>query len=218
MHKTKGFTLMPRITASRSLRFLSFMISLCILGGCNSGGGKGPVDKIKDEALSASRLPDSFKSAGENFFEDMDQTKDGPLQLTTTQIQGRNMWLLWTGGDDRLWDTLNWKGYGIFDLLKTISSNPNLKFGRHNRWEYLGLVNEPCFGEAKEGDPDRFGLWLDKRIPGCDPRFGGKDPFADETKYPGVKYLHRGEVMPVGSFYGYPTGIVGLRLFPQSLF
>ena len=79
-------------------------------------------------------------------------------------------------------------------------------------------MNEPCFEEAKQGDPDRFGLWLDKRIPGCDPRFDGKDPFADEARYPGVKYLHRGEEMPVGSFYGYPTGIVGLRLFPNPNF
>lgn len=199
------------------------MIWSCVLSGCASGGGKGPSGKVKDEALSAGRLPASFRFADEDFFHDMDQTKDGVLQLTRDQIQGRNMWMVWTGGDDRLWDVLNWKSYGIFDLLKTISSNVKTKdgstFGRHNRWEYLGLVNEPCFEEAKAGDPERFGLWLDKRIPGCDPRFAGKDPFADEGKYPGVKYLHRGEEgMPVGSFYGYPTGIVGLRLFPNPNF
>ena len=37
---------------------------------------------------------------------------------------------------------------GSFDLLKTISSHPRLGYGRHNRWAYLGLVNEPCFREA----------------------------------------------------------------------
>ena len=195
-------------------------LCVCILSGCNNGGGPGPAGKIKDEALSATppRLPDSFAFAGEDFFHDMDQTRDGPLQLTPNQIRGRNMWMVWSGGDDRLWDTLTWKSFGAFDLLKTVSSHKSLKFGRHNRWEYLGLVNEPCFEEAKEGDPQLFGLWLDKRIPGCDARFDGKDPFADETKYPGVKYLHRGEAMPVGSFYGYPTGIVGLRLFPNPNF
>src|SRR5260370_11108863 len=145
----------------------------------------------------------------------MDQTKDGPLQLTRNQIRGRNMWMVWTGGDDRLWDVLSWKGFGPFDLLKTISSHKNLKFGRHNRWKYLGVVNEPCFEEATQGDPERFGVWLDKRAtgPGCPP-----DRFADESKYPGVKYLHRGEEMPLGSFYGYPTGVVGLRLFPNPYF
>jgi len=196
-----------------------WVLAFClgILSGCQSGGGRGPVGKIKDEALSAGRQPDSFRFADEDYFHDMDQTKDGPLSLTQNQIRGRNMWMVWTGGDDRLWDVLNWKSFGVFDLLKTISSHPGLKFSRSNRWEYLGLINEPCFEQAKEPDPE-FGLWLDKRIPGCDPRFDGKDPFADETRYPGVKYLHRGDVMPVGSFYGYPTGIVGLRLFPNPNF
>jgi hypothetical protein len=192
---------------------------ICIMSGCASGGGRGPVEKIKDEALSAGRAADpaSFPFADEDFFHDMDQTKDGPLPLTKRQIQGRNMWMVWTGGDDRLWDVLNWKSFGTFDLLRTISSYGSV-YGRHNRWEYLGLVNEPCFEEPKQGDPERFGLWLDRRIPGCDPRFGGKDPFADETKYKGVKFGHRGEEMPVGSFYGYPTGILGLRLLPNPDF
>lgn len=201
----------------RSLLRFAVAIAVCVLCGCSSGGGKGPVGKIKDEALSAGRLPDSFRFADEDFFHDMDQTRNGPLSLTPNQIQGRNMWMVWTGGDDRLWDVLDWKSFGVFDLLKTISSHPSLKFGRHNRWEYLGLVNEPCFEEAKQPDPE-FGLWLDQRIPGCDPLFDGKDPFANESRYPGVKYLHRGDVMPVGSFYGYPTGIVGLRLFPNPNF
>ena len=198
------------------------VLGLSILAGCTNGGAPGPVDKIKDEALTAGRLKESFSFADEDFFHDMDQQTDGnkvgPLSLTTSQIQGRNMWIVWTGGNDRLWDVLNWKSFRTFDLLKTISSYGTLKAQRHNRWEYYGLVNEPCFEEAKQGDPDRFGLWLDRRIPGCDPRFGGKDPFADETKYPGVKFLHRGEEMPVGSFYGYPTGVVGLRLFPNPEF
>lgn len=202
----------------RSLAFSVIALWIFVLSGCAGGGGQGPVGKIKDEALSAGRLPKDFAFAGEDFFHDMDQTRDGPLQLTPNQIRGRNMWLVWTGGDDRLWDVLNWKSFGTFDLLKTISSHQKLKFGRHNRWDYLGILNEPCFEEAKAGDPERFGLWLDKRIPGCDPRFDGKDPFADETRYPGVKYLHRGEEMPVGSFYGYPTGVVGLRLFPNPDF
>ena len=57
-----------------------------------------------------------------------------------------------------------------------------------------------------------FGLWLDQRI-------GDPDPFEDETKYPGVKSGARGrDGFPVGSYYGYATGIVGLRLFPNPNF
>jgi len=167
--------------------------------------------------------PASFAFADEDFFHNMDQTKDGPLALTTRQIQGRNMWIVWTGGDDRLWDVLNWKSLGTFDMLRIVSSYKSstikYKFSRANRWQYLGVVNEPCFEEPSEPDHARYDLWLDKRTAGC-----GEDPFANESKYPGVRVGHRGEklpdgaTLPVGSFYGYPTGIVGLRLFPNPDF
>ena len=51
------------------------------------------------------------------------------------------------------------------------------------------------------------------RDPKCPP-----DPFANAEKYPGVKIGSRGTTMPVGSYYGEPTGIVGLRLFPNPAF
>ena len=82
------------------------------------------------------------------------------------------------------------------------------------RWRYFGLVNEPCFEKAK--GPDEYGLWLDKRVPAsaeCP-----ADPFENETKYPGVKTGARGTTVPVGSYYGKASGIVGLRLFPNPAF
>ena len=51
------------------------------------------------------------------------------------------------------------------------------------------------------------------RDPSCPP-----DPFENENKYPGVKIGARGKNIPVGSYYGYATGIVGLRLFPNPAF
>ena len=78
---------------------------------------------------------------------------------------------------------------------------------------YLGLVNEPCFSEATGPDPNRYGLWLDQRDPNCP-----ADPFASEAKYPGVKIGARGTTVRVGSYYGEPSGIVGLRLFPNPDF
>ena len=123
------------------------------------------------------------------------------------------MWLVWTGGDDRLWDRLTNLTFGSFDLLKILSSYPGLKYSRDNRWEYLGLVNEPCFTKATGPDPKHYGLWLDQRDPNCPP-----DPFANAQKYPGVAVGARGKNIPVGSYYGEPTGIVGLRLFPNPAF
>ena len=138
---------------------------------------------------------------------------DGGKTLTDAEVRGRNMWLVWSGGNDRFWDLISGTSFGTLDYLKTLSSHPSMQYGRHNRFNYLGLVNEPCFKEATGPDPSRFGLWLDVRDPSC-----GPDPFADEKKYPGVRIGARGKNMPIGSYYGEPSGIVGLRLFPNPAY
>jgi hypothetical protein len=190
---------------------------------------------VKDEALLAGRDASSFPAADEDYFHDMDRTKDGMLDLVKLApeplkekdpnilVKGRNSWLVWTAGNDRLWDTLIYKSAGALDFLKTLSSHPELlkidpRYSRDQRWEYLGLVNDPCFEKATGPDPERWGLWLDKRKTDCKP-----DSFENEQKYPGVKIGSRGTTVggkdfPVGSFYGYETGIVGLRLFPNPKF
>ncbi|MGE7368928.1 hypothetical protein ACQKKX_07630 [Neorhizobium sp. NPDC001467] len=175
---------------------------------------------VTDEAMQAGRTLETMPPADEDFFAQMDGGYRG-VKLSVDEVKGRNNWILWTAGNDRLWDALTNSAYGTFDLLKTISNYPGLKASRDNRWQYLGVVNEPCFRKTTEADNDRFGLWLDIRDPNCAP-----DPFANETKYPGVKVGARGTVidsetgktLPVGSYYGEPTGIVGLRLFPNPEF
>jgi hypothetical protein len=164
---------------------------------------------VKDEARRAGRDAGSFPAADEDYFHDM----DGGIPLTKEEIKGRNTWIVWTGGNDHLWDQLSVKSVGTLDFLKTLSSYPKLKFSRSNRWSYLGLVNEPCFEQATGPDAQRFGLWLDRRRADCPP-----DPFENEAKYPGVKIGARGKNLPAGSFYGCATGIVGLRLFANPDF
>jgi hypothetical protein len=195
--------------------WLSLLFVSCLLAvpGCSPDGGKSQV--VLDEARLAGRDAASFPAADEDYYHDM----DGAVPLTPSQVVGRNNWIVWTAGNDHLWDVLTDKSVGTFDLLKTVSSYPYPKdsklpqYGRHNRWQYLGLVNEPCFEEAKGPDPDRFGLWLDKRRADCPP-----DPFENTAKYPGVKLGARGKNLPAGSYYGWGTGIVGLRLFPNPAF
>jgi hypothetical protein len=171
---------------------------------------KGPAPgTVLDEARQANRNAQSFPAADEDYFHDMDDA----ATLTTDEVKGRNTWIVWTGGNDRFWDKIGVSSAGALDLLKTLSSHPSLKFSRDNRWNYLGLVNEPCFEKATGPDPQRFGLWLDKRSANCPP-----DPFENETKYPGVKVGARGKNLPAGSYYGWATGIVGLRLFPNPDF
>lgn len=181
--------------------------SLVVLSSCTQSQPKPGT--VLDEALQANRPVSSFPAADENYFHDM----DGGLALTPDEVKGRNTWIVWTGGNDRFWDKISTSSFGALDFLKTLSSNPKLKFSRDNRWQYLGLLNEPCFEKPTGPDPNRFGLWLDKRSANCPP-----DPFENEQKYPGVKIGARGKNLPVGSYYGYATGIVGLRLFPNPDF
>src|SRR3569833_1487563 len=170
---------------------------------------------VLDEARQAGRTASSFPQAPEDYFHDM----DGGLDLTVEEIKGRNMWLVWTGGNDRLWYRMSQYTFGAFDLLKSISTHTRLEYTRNSRWENLGLVNEPCFSTPQAPRQDRYGLWLDVRNPDCAP-----DPFENETRYPGDaigargKSLGDGSTLPVGSYYGYATGIVGLRLFPNPDF
>lgn len=185
-----------------------------ILAGC-SGKDEPQPGKVLDEARLAGRTGASFPQADEDYFKDM----DGGIALTPDEVRGRNMWLVWSGGNDRFWTKMTDYTFGAFDLLKIVSSHPSLGYSRVNRWNYFGLVNEPCFDKATGPSKDRRGLWLDVRSKDC-----AADPFENEQKYPGVKIGARGKALgdgttqPVGSYYGYGTGIAGLRLFPNPDF
>jgi hypothetical protein len=187
------------------------MVLACaaLLAAASCGPAMAQSGTVSDEAKAVGRSAASFPHADEDFFHDM----DGGAALSTAEIRGRNMWNVWTGGDDRFWDGLTNTTFGAFDLLKIVTTHPGQKSDRDSRWNYLGVVNEPCFDKATGPDPERFGLWLDKRSTACPP-----DPFENEKKYPGVAIGARGRTVPAGSFYGYASGIVGLRLFPNPAF
>jgi hypothetical protein len=186
---------------------LGVVLALACAAGCARSHDR--AGHVLDEALRAQRTASSFPPADEDYFHDM----DGGIALSREEIIGRNMWNVWTGGNDRFWDEISITSFGTLDYLKTLSSHPAMKYGRESRWRYLGLVNEPCYTKATGPDPNHFGLWLDQRDPKCPP-----DPFANADKYKGVVIGSRGKTVAVGSFYGEPTGIVGLRLFPNPAF
>lgn len=212
---------------------LSLFLPLVLLQGC-SDKPKNPCGdqpgKILDEAQCVGRDADSLKGADEDYFADMDYgvskqpallvDRLSPFIPGITQQQavdafarGRNNWIVWTAGNDALWDKLSRDSVGNLDFLKTLSNHPSLAANRSNRWQYLGVVNEPCYVKGEGPREDRHGLWLDTRDPSCAP-----DPFENEAKYPGVKIGARGKNIETGSYYGYGTGIVGLRLFPNPDF
>ncbi|HEX5759632.1 MAG TPA: hypothetical protein VF121_10590 [Thermoanaerobaculia bacterium] len=225
---------------------------------------------VLDEAKAVGRTPASLRGADEDYFHAMDYgiTHDpekvraaldpwvpgiSAQEAVRAVVRGRNTWIVWTGGTDRLWDVLSRDSFGNIDFLKVVSTHPrqgyeyeededdyedssHRRYGRYdereapdaerqpeqhhqytraNRWKYLGLVNEPCFRPARRPRRDRYGLWLDERVkgPGCPP-----DPFENEAKYPGVEYGARGKNIPAGSYYGYGSGVIGLRLLPNPDF
>jgi len=216
--------------AVRALPVLAILALACCStlpwqASCGHGAGH-----VVDEALCVGRTAASFPAADEDYFRDMDYgvTKDpakmaaelapyvpgiAPADATAAAVKGRNNWIVWTGGNDRLWNDLSVESAGILDFLKILSNHPSLHYSRDTRWHYLGLVNEPCFDKGRGPRQDRHGLWLDVRRADCAP-----DPFENEAKYPGVAIGARGRNIPVGSFYGYATGVVGLRLFPNPAF
>ncbi len=199
--KAKGFCMLGSVVALGA--------TLVLLRATTEGQqAGGVVDEARRAGLSVEWFRD--KVASEDHFREM----DGGIALTPGEVQGRNTWIVWTAGNDRFWDHIGAASFGALDFLKTLSSHPSLKFSRDNRWYYLGLVNEPCFQKATGPDPKRYGLWFDTRRPDCPP-----DPFENEARYPGVRIGARGkDGLPVGPLYGYASGIVGLRIFPNPDF
>ncbi len=203
-----------RMIIKAILSLVALLLVVVIVGGLYLFYGSSDRSGIvTDEAMRAGRTAQSFPAAGDDHFDYFTDLDNG-LVLTSGQVKGRNAWLLWTGGNDRFWDVISRYTFGTFDLLKTVSSHPSLPFSKGNRWNYLGVVNEPCFERPTSPDPKRYGLWLDTRKTDCP-----ADPFADPQQYPGVKIDARGDgTTEIGSYYGEPTGIVGLRLFPNPDF
>ncbi len=191
------------------------VLLLCCLLTMPGAGEPPQPGKVLDEARQAGRSAASLPPPMEDYFHDMDGGTDLKVDPDTklNPVLGRNTWLVWTGGNDRFWDKMTSYTFGAFDLLKILAYDPSKPIDRAERWKRLGLINEPCMEAPSAPDPNRFGLMFDVRKAGCP-----ADPFEDETKYPGVKVGARGNTVPIGSLYGYASGIVGLRLFPNPDF
>ena len=116
---------MPENPKQRSskLWILLFVLILAAIIVWSFFWNRGPrPGEVKDEALQVGRDASSFKAADEPYFQDM----DGGVQLDPIEVQGRNTWIVWTAGNDRLWDQLIYNSAGALDFLKVLSSSPSL--------------------------------------------------------------------------------------------
>src|SRR5215467_810995 len=99
-------------------KFLQILLVLPVAGavfglaGCSS---QPQIGKVKDEALANSRTAETFPAAGEDYFHDM----DGGVALTPAEVKGRNTWIVWSAGNDVMWDKLSVTSFGALDFLKT---------------------------------------------------------------------------------------------------
>ena len=73
---------------------------------------------VVDDAKAAGKTVADFPQTASRWFGAM----DGGIALNDDETRGRNTWLLWTAGDQTLWDRMAQQGFGLSDLLKTIDS------------------------------------------------------------------------------------------------
>ncbi|APW59714.1 hypothetical protein [Paludisphaera borealis] len=156
-----------------------------------------------------SSRPDSFRYYGPNGLW---------AKWNDAQKLGRNTWLFYTAGDQKFYRILaefaGESGVSI-DFYRLLDSNR-----RPVRFREVGLVNEPNFVQANEGETDEYGFHVDK--------WKG-DPEGCYDEATGAPLGPKGEPLddPAGKkgsypwnpkWYGEPTGIMGLRKFPNPAF
>ena len=117
-----------------------------VIQACASDPKPGTV---QDEAKRAGVPPERLILPTPDYFKGMDDNIVGPdghhPTFTQAEIEGRNQWIVWTAGNDRLWDQLTVDSLGTFDLLKSISSHPPrpvfLRAQAISSFEAAGLYN-----------------------------------------------------------------------------
>jgi len=184
-----------RHASSRHVCSVVILLGLLALGAGQSGCSV-PTKAVTDEAKAAGKTKEDFTAEDFDYFRELDMIAApgvgaGELQLLhlkRPEIQGRNTWMLWTGGNEAFWDWLANYNPGFIDLLKLVDFSPQ------NRWPRFadaGLIVEP--GTRVPATPDRYGLYI--RRP-----------------------AHHSARQPDQSRYGRSSGIIGLRLYDNPNF
>jgi hypothetical protein len=169
--------------------------------GGSGSGGQGP---------DRSQWPDSFRYYGPN-----------GLWYTWNADQkiGRNTWLFYTGGTQKFFRILaKFAGQldASVDFYRLLESK-----GRPDRFRKLGLINEPNFVQAADGETDEYGFSMDKwngDPEGCYDEVTGTPLGPKGEPLAGPTTGKTGYYPWNPKWYGEPTGILGLRKFPNPAF
>ncbi|NER23755.1 MAG: hypothetical protein F6J96_24250 [Symploca sp. SIO1C2] len=87
--------------------------------------------------------------------------------LTEAQKRGLQTWYFWTGGNEKFFRDLVTISHGEADFLGLLDARPdsdsadtNKHYQRNQRFQEIGVINDPGCTAATE--PDEYGLWLDQ--------------------------------------------------------
>ncbi|MFD1559885.1 hypothetical protein ACFSHT_30300 [Paraburkholderia silviterrae] len=154
-------------------------------------------------------------------------------------IMGQNTWMLWGEGNEAFWGWVQENGYGIADFLVLLNSK-----NRAHRFRDGGLINQPGMVE-RDTPMTGLGLYIDGpdgdkvtlHAPQNDVGADGKsvepvkmpnDPAHHHQTFfevdPEAQALYDQAIAQLGNdgvdplVYGYPSGVVGLRLWPNPDF
>lgn len=194
------------------------------------------------------RGEECFPAEPRNLFSDVDMVPgaDGKLHPFDYQtggavspearsaIRGKNTWMLWGEGNDVFWNWVQQHGYGLTDfLVLTDSRNRDQRFAR------FGLINQPGMKAQTDRTKRLLGLYVDQadgeeiklKQPGTDIDPKTQALAARPASRSGCEAFEpwdRGQYDKVlaalpddgldPDVYGYPSGIVGLRLMPNPDF
>jgi hypothetical protein len=141
--------------------------------------------------------PPDKPAGGEIFYGPPGYGPGGPVEpLTPEERIGQLAWYNWTAGNQHFWRRLAYVTEGRIDLLRLLATTP-----RHERFRRLGVMNDPEYQAAGIADTEnQYGLPLD--VP-------KKQPTTPEEK---ARWEFEKKT------YGEPTGVVGLRKFPNPRF
>lgn len=177
-------------------------------GSANEYVKLGPQSTAAEWKAVAERY---YPPAALDYFEDMDRIGTTatpgavPLKLSADGVKGRNAWVMWTAGNEAWWDWVARHGYGTIDLLRLIDHA-----GRDTRFTRTGLLNEPgTRPPTKQETDDAHGVRYARPItdgPSARRHVEHRDD-RGEGWHPADPKV-----------YGYPTGVVGLRLYPNPEF
>lgn len=181
------------------------------LARVRAGGGEyADLDGNSESDRWARAAREYYRPAHLDYFEDMDRVGGGDapgtrkLDLSPDAVRGRNAWVLWTGGNEAWWDWVARNGYGTIDLLRLVDSH-----ARADRFAKTGLVNEPGTRPPTDAETaDTHGVRYARPVKDGDPAKVHVEYRKDRENWTPAD----------PKVYGYPSGVVGLRLFPNPDF